>query len=232
MQSSYLDLLWSVYLQALSKHEQTPKLGFFGLHEHFVQQSIIRHCILTKVLCHMSASAPAFVGSSSTHPCSAGSSTSSAQLFHTHWSALHYLKCISVHTCAGCVQLHPLPGYPNMEQLETGLSSSSLIIPATNNRIVGKSGFRMGSHSEHSVTPRANWKWWRYCLDTFPALRKDSAAASPSFACLADGRARALPHCCRGQPRRQCPGKVSQDEKAGWKLRVGPSFGQTHHTLQ
>lgn len=47
--------------------------------------------------------------------------------------------------------------------------------------------------------------------------RKDSAAASPSFACLAGGRASALQLCCRGQPRRQCPGKVAQDEKAAWK---------------
>lgn len=44
--------------------------------------------------------------------------------------------------------------------------------------------------------------------------RKGRAAAWASFACLADGRARALQRCCRGQPRRQCPGKVAQDEKA------------------
>lgn len=53
-------LLQSVYPQTPSKHETNTKVGVFGLHEHFAQQSIMRHCILTKMLCHVSASDPAF----------------------------------------------------------------------------------------------------------------------------------------------------------------------------
>lgn len=79
-------------------------------------------------------------------------------------------KCIPVYTCAGCALLHPLPRHPNLEELETGLCSSLLIIPATNNRIAGKSGLIMGSHEP--VIAQAGWKWDRYCLDTFAVLKK------------------------------------------------------------
>lgn len=194
MQSSYLcSPVISMSTDILpSKHEQTPKLGYFGLHERFAQQSKIWYSVLTKTAYSIMAQTSSFSATAAFKPVSltcglpavwalpGRSASARSMMLHTSTAVLG----------EGDATLHPLPGHPNSEELETGLCSILFITPAK--KIIGSLENRVRESAPKSpLFHTLIGKEIGSASTSFLSWKKGDAAGWSSCARRANGRASA-----------------------------------------
>lgn len=181
------------------------------------------------MLCHITASDAAFGAAVALTPALLAAVQALPSCFTNTGQHCTTQKCIPVYICAGCALLHPLPGYPNSEELETGLWSGLFIIPAKVTGLLERRGSEMGS--QEPVIPQAEWKWDTYCLDTFPVLKEGQCWSLAELCLPCWWQSWCTPVVLQGMAKETMPWKGGLGWKA-WMKAVGPSLGQTNHTLQ